>query len=58
MDKKLNKDIILSVLGYLKEENHIIELVKQCTDVKNPKREALTKELVNLINLINSSEIN
>ena len=58
MDKKLNKDIILAILGYLKEENHVIDLVKQCTDNKNKKRESLAKEVLNLINLVNNCEVN
>ena len=54
----LNKDISNSILGYLKNKNHVRILVAEILDEKNLMNKSLKSNLLEVVNFIISFEVN
>lgn len=57
LERKQERDLILSIFGWLKESNHIVALVAETLNEQNSRRDDLVKELSRLIDFIISCEV-
>lgn len=57
LDRKQEKDLILPIFGWLKENNHIVALVGEVLNEQNTNRNELVKEISGLIDFIISCEV-